>query len=234
MTAAASRRTFQPVRRNSRHIGERETRVWHPIGRTNEEARRFVGAMIKAAEQHDDETKRPGAQMGALGLTGIKVLKALTSFVCYRTGRLDPSIARLQERTRLARATVVRALARLKAAGFLDWLRRSEPTDNEGEAGPQVRQITNAYWFALKDAALARVKRLLGRRPPLPADAEWRGRHDARETERMLDSAPCADQATFIAGHDNPLGEALAALGRSMDRSASSESGQNPAEDQDI
>ncbi|HEY0116302.1 MAG TPA: hypothetical protein VGB54_11310 [Allosphingosinicella sp.] len=231
MTAAA--RTFQPVRRNSRHLGEREHRIWHPIGATNEDARRFVGALIKAAEQHDDETKKPGAQMGALGLTGVKVLKALCSFVCYRSGRLDPSIARLQERTRLARATVVRALARLKEAGFLDWLRRTEPVENDG-AGPQVRQITNAYWFALKEGALARVKRLLGRRPPLPADAVQRARQDAGETRRMLAAAPCEDQATFLAGSDNPLGEALAGLGRAMDQSASSESRQNPAEDSRI
>jgi DNA-binding MarR family transcriptional regulator len=229
--AAMGKRTFAPVRRNSRHEGEREHLVWRRIGRTNEEARQFIGALIKAAEQLYDETKAPGKQMGALGLTGIKVLRALCGLVCYRTGRLEPSIARLEAKTKLARATVVRALARLKAHGFLDWLRRTEPIENDG-AGPQVRQITNAYWFALKDKALAKVRRLLGRRPPIPACEAAHRREDARATERMLGQASCAEQATFIAGHDNPLGKGLAGLGRALDESASSESRQNPAEDQ--
>ncbi len=229
MTATASGRTFQPVRRNSRHAGEREHMVWRPIGPGKPEAQRFIGALIKAAEQHDHETKAPGKQMGALGLTGIKVLRALCSIVCYRSGRLEPSIATLQERTRLARATVVRALARLKAHGFLNWLRRSEPVENDG-AGPQVRQITNAYWFGLRDQALALVQRLLGRTPPtapaeLPASAAPR---------RSYGKAAAA--ASLNRWLDDPNAKAAMAVleARALRRSASSESSQRTGQEQDI
>ncbi|MFN3944583.1 MAG: hypothetical protein ACK4K7_06625 [Allosphingosinicella sp.] len=224
-----ARRTFQPVRRNSYHRHEREHRIWHPIGSSKTDARRFMGALIKAAEIFDDQTKKPGDRMGAIGLTGLKVLKTLCRIVCYRTGRLEPSIAWIQAQTKLARGTVVRALARLKEHGFLDWLRRTEPLDNDG-AGPQVRQITNAYWFALRGTALAIVKRLMGKKPPLPGCEEHRRHAAAAETEAMLDGVSAEEQARFIAGAGT-TGDVLAALGRALERSASSNKSQNPAEE---
>jgi hypothetical protein len=230
MSAAASRRTFQPVRRNSRHEGEREHLVWRPIGSTPEEARRFIGALIKAAEQLDRETKAPGKQMGALGLSGLHVLRALCGIVSYRSGRLEPSIAYIQERTKLARATVVRALARLKQHGFLNWMRRTAPTDNQGEAGPQVRQIPNAYWFGLKDQALAMVKRLLGRTPPTaPAEPP------AQPPPARARSKAAAFASLQAFSEDPALQGALSLIReRALRRSASSERSQNPAQEQDI
>src|SRR4051794_35712140 len=41
-----------------------------------------------------------------------------------RDGRLDPSIGHLATRIGVAPSTVTRALARLRACGFLDWARR--------------------------------------------------------------------------------------------------------------
>lgn len=223
----APHRTFQPVRRNSYHMGEREHRIWHPLGKTKKEAWRWRDAVVKAAERFDDLTKDPGAHMGALGLSGIKVLRTLFSYVDLMTGRLEPAIATIAERARLARGTVVRALARLKAHGFLDWLRRTEALDNPG-AGPQVTQVTNAYWFALKGRAAGLVKLIMKRwESPPPDDEVARKAHQEAETEAMLDGGSLEDVARFRAG-DSPLGDALAGLARSLDKSASSISGQNP------
>jgi hypothetical protein len=126
-------------------------------------------------------------------------------------------------------------MARLKEHGFLDWIRRTEPTDNVG-AGPQVRQITNAYGFDLKQlaakakASAAFVKKAIGFGIPVPDDELARQRQDQDDVDGMLGQLNCEEAARAIGPEDmDPeLEEQLARLGRAMDRSASSPGGQNP------
>jgi hypothetical protein len=225
--AGTPRRTGQPVRRNSYNEGEREHRIWRPLGQTTKEAWRFKDALARAAKRIDDDTKGAGARMGVIGLTGRKVLEALCEIVNHATGRLDPSIATIAARARLAKGTVVRALARLKDAGFLDWFRRTRPTDNEGQAGPQVEQVTNAYWFALRGRAAGLVRLWTKKKPPgAPTGAELQEEAAAgRETRRQAMRAPVR-----ISAADVLTDEAKAALGRlrSLRSSAVSIKGQNP------
>lgn len=222
------RRTFQPVRRDSRHEGEREHLMWRPLGGTKQEARNFIGAIMQAAEFYDRHNKQPGKKNGPLGHVAIEVLRALFRFVDFKTGRLEPAIATICDRIKRSRAAVVSALARLKEHGFLDWVRRTEPTHNDG-AGPQVRQIPNAYGFdiaRLPRSAAAWVRKILGKGPP--PDCEVSRREQAlAATEAMLDTVTLEEQARFFAG-DDQLGDALAGLGRSLASSASSLDGQNP------
>lgn len=222
------RRTFQPVRRDSRHAGEREHRMWQPQGATKAEARRIHGAVMKAAEFYDRHNKPPGRWNGPLGAIGLEVLRELQRIVDFKTGRLEPAIATICERIRRSRAAVVRALARLKAHGFLDWVRRTEPVDNAG-AGPQVRQITNAYGLdisRLPRSAAAWVRKILGKGPPPDCEVARR-EQDRTATDAMLDTVRLEEAARFHAG-DGALGDALAGLGRSLESSASSPKGQNP------
>jgi hypothetical protein len=163
---ANTRRTGQPVRRNSFNRGEREHLIWKPLGKTKADARRFRGALLKAAKRLDHATKEPGTRMGVLGLSGRAVLEALCEIVDDFTGRLEPSIATIAEKAKLGIRTVVRALRRLHKHGFLSWLRRTEAIDNDG-AGPQVQQASNAYWFELRGRAAGLVRLMLsGRAPP--------------------------------------------------------------------
>lgn len=214
------RRTYQPVRRNSYNRGERENRVWRPIDPTE------ISARMRAAEHFDTTHKKAGDHSGPLGNAGIRVLRELYRIVDYKTGRLEPSIDYICRRVRLARATVVRGLAALKRHGFLDWIRRTEPTDNAGGAGPQVAQITNAYWFALPKGVATIVSCLLPKRKLAPA-----------LDRTPLESAPCAaaeapPAPTAVAGVHiaNPaLAAALARLEARVEECASSMIGQNPA-----
>lgn len=203
--------------------------MWGPIGDgTKRGGRRYAAALLQAAEFYERHNKPPGKKNGPLGHVGLEVLRALFRVVDYRTGRLEPAIATICERIRRSRAAVVSALARLKEHGFLDWVRRTEPTGNVG-AGPQVRQITNAYGFdlaRLPRSAAAWVKKILGVGMPPPDCEEARRRQDRAETDSMLDQVTAQEQARFIA--DGELGEALAALGRALDEGASSPGGQNP------
>ncbi|RST30178.1 replication protein A [Sphingomonas ginkgonis] len=188
--------------------------------------------MLQAAEFYDRKHKQAGRWNGPIGAIGIEVLKVLLNrFADWKTGRLDPAIDTICDKLRRSRAAVVRALARLKAHGFLDWVRRTEPTDNAGAAGPQVRQITNAYGFdisRLPKAAAAWMRKVLGNAPPPDCEAARREAHLA-ETEAMLAGVSAEQQARFIAG-DDALGDALAAMGRALDTSASSRKGQNPGD----
>src|SRR3546814_10252189 len=115
----------------------------------------------------------------------------LSRIVDYKTGRLYPSIGYLMRQLRRSRAAIVHALARLKEHGFLEWIRRTEPTGNVG-FGPQVRQITNAYRFCLPPAARRMVERIVGK-GPAPDDDTHRREAAAQEMEAMLASLP-ADQ----------------------------------------
>jgi hypothetical protein len=189
-----------------------------------------MGSMLQAAEQYDRRGKAAGRKNGHLGHIGLEVLRELFRFADWKTGCLEPAIATICERIKRSRAAVVEALARLKEHGFLDWIRRTEPTDNVGEAGPQVRQIPNAYGFdiaRLPQAARAFVKKAIGWGLPAPDCEEARQQQDRAELDAMLDTCSSEEVARFAAGND-ALGDSLAALGRALDRSASSPGGQNP------
>lgn len=201
LAAAKRTRSFQPVRRNSYYVSDRRSSaLWRPLGANNRDARRLIAARLKAAEYYDRRHKRPGKWNGPLGAIGLEVLRELYRIVDFRTGRLEPAIATICERVRRSKQAVVDALARLKQHGFLDWVRRSEPTECEG-AGPQVRQITNAYGFGLPESAAAWVRKILGN-GPAPDCELARKEADRAEVEAMLATASIAEQVDYLV--DNP------------------------------
>jgi hypothetical protein len=112
---------------------------------------------------------------------------------------------------RRSRDAIVRALKNLRMHGFLDWLRRYEPTGNEGR-GPQVQQTSNAYRLSLPE----RAKRFLGRfgiTSPLPEDFEQQRQDHEAELKAHMDAMEPDELALFQLG-DTPLGQALARLGK--------------------
>jgi DNA-binding transcriptional MocR family regulator len=158
---------------------------------------------------------------------GLEVLSQLYRMVDFRTGRLEPSIETLCSELKRSRAAVVAALKRLKHHGFVDWIRRAEPTGNGG-AGPQIKQITNAYWLCLPPCAAASVRQKLGAAPPPDCELA-RQENDRAELESMLAQLGLGDQGAILA-EDPELAELLRSLGDAVSRdSASSLSGQNPA-----
>lgn len=217
-----ARRTFQPVRRNSHRAGECEGRFWRPVNPKDK------WAHIRAAEAYDRQRKQPGKRNGPLGHIAIELLRELYRIVDYKTGRLDPSIDFLMRQLRRSRAAIVHALARLKEHGFIEWIRRTEPTGNEG-FGPQVRQITNAYRLCLPAAARRMVDRITGK-GPVPVDEQQRREMAAQEMEAMLQSLP-ADQRMHAMIEDDALAQVLGRIGLMLENSASSLNGQNPGMD---
>ncbi|RMC62512.1 helix-turn-helix domain-containing protein [Sinorhizobium meliloti] len=220
LAGAPNGRARTPVRRQSRALGRCEAVFWR---RTNREE---VQRILLAAKRYERIERQPGSRSGPLGSVAIEVLEFFVNLVDYKTGRLEPSIDTLMLRLRRSRDAIVRALKSLRTHGFLDWLRRYEPTGNQGR-GPQVQQASNAYRLSLPE----RAKRFLGRlgmAPPLPEDhaqalAERQAAIEEHRASLMLD-----DRALFDVG-DNPLGQALARLGKSIKQRESARQTESPS-----
>lgn len=222
-----TRRTGQPVWRNSYYEGQIEKRLWRPIGDgTRRGGRRYGGAVLKSAKELERKTLRarqrlsPGCRNGALGHVAIEVLEALyMTFVDYKEGRLEPAIATIAEAVGRSYSAVHAALKRLRDAGFLHWIRRSKPTENA--TGPQVEQITNAYALDLPPEVAQMVRHLMGR-APLPDDVKWAGEQRQAEWKAMVESLSAERYLEAMGAVDGRLGETLKSIARMLDKRESS------------
>ncbi|MFC2254780.1 helix-turn-helix domain-containing protein [Labrys portucalensis] len=209
-----------PVRRHSHFKGRSEGRIWRPTNRQETQK------ILMAAKRYELAERQKGARSGPLGSVAIEVLEFFVNLVDFRTGRLEPSLDTIMGKVRRSRDAVVRALKALRAHGFLDWLRRYEPTGNE--SGPQVQQASNAYRLSLPEKALRFLGRF-GKAPPPPDD------HVQAEAERkaVIDAhratLDMGELALFDVG-DNPLGQALARLGKSLQERESAKQTESPSD----
>ena len=208
LSRPVGRRAPEPVRGGSRLAGRCEGGWWRPVRRR--EARRIV----LAARRYELAGRERGRRSGPLGHVALEVLDLLANLVDHRTGRLDPSLATLMGRLKRSRDAVVRALAALRAHGFLDWLRRCAPTGLAEGPGPRMRQVSNAYRLSLP----ARAGRLLGWRaeaPPLPDDVAQAQAEHAAEAAAHRMSLPLPALARHEV-EDDALARALADLGHAV------------------
>lgn len=210
-----------PVRRQSRALGRCEAVFWRKTDRQE------VQQILKAAKRYERIERQPGARSGPLGGVAIELLELFVNLVDFRTGRLEPSLDTIMLRLKRSRDAIVRALKNLRAHGFLDWLRRYEPTGNEKGCGPQVQQASNAYRMSLPE----RAKRLLGRfgiAPPPPLDhVQAVAEREAALVAHRMTLSP--DQRALFDVGDNPLGQALARLGKAVLKRESARQAESPS-----
>ncbi|MCW3476275.1 helix-turn-helix domain-containing protein [Limobrevibacterium gyesilva] len=137
---------------------------------------------------------RKAGRLSACGLDVVEVLvKALGT-----DGRLDLSHATIAERACCHVATVVRALAQLRALGLVDWTRRMV---RRAATSWQAEQISNAYVLRPEAAtppaarprstcdtqgARAERNRVIKRAVLNPQIEDERGRHQAAAQFRAL------------------------------------------------
>ena len=210
-----------PVRRHSHIRGRSEGRIWRPT------TRKDVQAILKAAEIYNEAgLHEKGERSGPLGSVALDVLRLFVNLIDFRTGRLEPSITTIMDRLGRSRDTIVRALKNLRAHGFIDWLRRYEPTGNEGR-GPQVQQTSNAYRLSLPEKARQFLGRF-GKAPPLPDDHSAAQEARAAELDAYRKALPLDELALFEAG-DTALGRALAALGKMVQKRESDNQTESPS-----
>ena len=117
--------------------------------------------IILRAEAIERFTKGRGKQAGALGQSGLRVLRCLLfDFANTATGRCDPGYRAICRATGFCRETVAGALARLEAAGLVEIVRRMV------RAGRRAVQATNAYLFSAAADAPAQAVLPLRSKPP--------------------------------------------------------------------
>lgn len=202
------RRTHQPVRRNSHTAGRQHGVFWKATNRKE------VAQIVLAAKRYELDSRQPGARYGALGSVALEVIEFLANLIDYRTGRLEPSLDYLMQKLKRSRDAIHRALKALRAAGFLDWMRRYEPTHNEGR-GPQVKQASNAYRLFLPQKAVQALGRLAAA-SPTSEDFDALRTRVAAGMAAYRASLSGVELAHEVHGADDPLGQALAKLARSM------------------
>lgn len=207
LVGAPAERERTPVRKQSRAAGKCEGVFWR---RTN---RQEVRQVLLAAKRYELAQRQPGSRSGPLGSVALEILELFVNLVDFRTGRLEPSIDTLMGKLRRSRDAIVRGLKALRTHGFLDWLRRYEPTGNTGR-GPQVKQTSNAYRLSLPQRARLLLGRL-GMAPPLPDDHSHALEIRAAAIEAHRETLPLEERTLFDVG-DNPLGQALARLAKSI------------------
>lgn len=211
LTGHRERGPDRKVRRGSYDVADRRAKVFRPIGDgTAAGALSWIDCLLKVVGEWDDAERQKGGKR-PLGLHAMRVLEVLlgrrgTVQPEFRSGRLEPAIDTIARVARLSRTTVIKALARLRGLKILDWVRRTETTDNDGRFGPQRRQVSNAYFFTpdrLPARVMQRLRDLVARRrlkrqaaappppdqPPRPTDPELRASLD-RLGQRLHASPP--------------------------------------------
>jgi hypothetical protein len=174
------------------------------------------------ARDFDRQTRQKDKHGGALGHTALQVLHSLLfDFLNYTSGRLDPSYAAIARKANVCQRTVATALAKLRAAGVLNWVRRcAEGRQEDGRF--MLQQETNAY-------AVLPETQWHGYRPPLeppaPQSGTW-GDHPAlpdvmSQALAERQQGGTLHQVIGILDSDptNALAAALARLGQAMQAS---------------
>ena len=165
------------------------------------------------------QTREPGRHGGGIGLPAMAVLECLIfKFHNWASGRLDPSYDSLQKATGLCRQAVADALAKLKALGIINWLRRC--TEDKDDTGAfRLRQLTNAYavlppsqWrgYVEPPSVPPPDPTAWGACPPLPSPLEQYS-VDVKSGASRVEAL-----AALAADADSDLARALASLGRAM------------------
>lgn len=203
------------VRRDSYDVDDRRAKVFSRIADGSRAGGLgFIDDVVKLAEEYD-LTHRKRGERGPLMASGVRVLKVmLEKFLDFRTGQLDPAVRGIATVTGYTYKTVHAALKRLSAHGFLDWVRRTQRTENTGGAGPQREQVSNAYHFTFAELPKAVLQR-------------WRDLRERRRRRQAAKDGASMSSPTPTTPRDPALAKALADLMTKVE-SANPERGEYP------
>lgn len=222
-------RPTDPVRRGSFHEDSRQAKPWRVHGdRDRRRWNAYKGAALgtfdamrkahltalraaRRARRAGEDVQVPDAKE-RLHADDRAVLHYMLDRYNHMSGQLYPTYASIAGETGLSHGFVKAAMARLRRFGLMDWVRRTKTKEGaEGEAGPQLEQTSNAYFFAwaeqlvgaaretflnLLTIALKKVTAARAVAPPSPLGAELQAALDRmregidRRDARMSSASP--------------------------------------------
>lgn len=173
---ASTDKPTDSVRPESHHEDTRKAKPWRVHGDRNRHrwnafkaaALRSFDSMrhkhlsalrdARAARRGGDSVELPAAQDRLHG-DDRAVLTYMLDRYNHMTGELYPTYATIAGETGLSHGFVKAAMARLRAFGLIDWVRRSKTKEGAaGQAGPQLEQTSNAYFFAWAEQLVGAAK----------------------------------------------------------------------------
>jgi hypothetical protein len=167
-----------------------------------------------AARDFERQTRQRGRQDGALGRNGLAILHALIfDFLNYRSGALYPSRLAIAAKANISERSVGRGLAKLKAAGVLNWLRRCVGELIDGHF--TLRQETNAYGICPQSCWRGYSAPPV---PPVPVPTAW-GATPPIDPVALAGDDRAARIAALALDPSDRLALALAKLGRLLNSS---------------
>jgi hypothetical protein len=185
--------------------GEAPWPVWHGSTRKPVQfqpmPKRQAVRIWHDARRLERRTRKPGHQDGAIGRNGLAVLHAfLFDFINRATGELTPTRATIARAACISISSVDRGLAKLKAAGVINWLRQCAESIENGVYG--LRQIASAYFvlaqsqwrgFWQPPASPPPDPEAWGQTPPLPSPIEMAAQLQAEGGSHaaQLDALTC-------------------------------------------
>lgn len=201
--------TGDPVRSLSYDVDDRRAQPWVRLGDGSRKQKHVYVDSLRLALKELRAKQREEGYRGWDRLQGndLLVYDALLDRMDHRTGQLYPELATIAGDAGLSKQTVIDALKRIRAHGFIAWVRRSKrKPESEGQAGPQREQTSNAYYVDF--AALRRLTRRAWLRFRALVERRLKG----------LAGAMTAIAGEARAIQDAPLAAAIAALGEAVER----------------
>lgn len=165
-----------PVRRGSFHEDSRQAKPWRRHGDGDRRKWNvFKGAALCAFDKlyklHSVQLRQERADRRAGKRKDVTdprkrlhgddraVLAYLLDRFNHVTGELFPRIETIVSAVGKSEGFVKSALARLRQFGFVCWVRRTKTKEgSEGQAGPQLEQTSNAYFFAWGEQLVQEAK----------------------------------------------------------------------------
>ena len=171
------------------------------------------------AREWDRATRAPGRHGGKVGRIGLLVLHSLIfDFLNHKTGQLDPSYEGIAKKAGVSRASVGRALARLKALGILNWVRRCVGELRDGRF--VLAQERNAY--AVQEEGQWQGYRPAPELPVAPEPGTW-GEHPPLQgalsqaaQDQAMGLSPGAVLLALRSDPGDALAAALARMGQAL------------------
>jgi hypothetical protein len=161
------------------------------------EAAAEIIRQAREIERGSYASRLKGAHGGALGRMALQLLEWFAFVIWPRTPYgMVPSLAHIAAGARMARATVVAAMKRLEAHGFLTVQRRRQRLATP--LGVKIVQATSSYTLNVVSGLGALALAVFGRKPPLTAErpkggSEFRRLPAIRNDGSFLRTAPPTD-----------------------------------------